>query len=78
MDQKEVDMEKVRKTAQEVRKLLDGLTYEEAMETLQIAGENLQAYAVIQLGILVQVFHSNFMGFSFQVNHNIHLLLHQL
>lgn len=49
MDQKEVDMEKVRKTAQEVRKLLDGLTYEEAMETLQIAGENLQAYAVIQL-----------------------------
>lgn len=41
--------EKVKKTAQEMRNLLDGLTYEEAMLALQIAGDNLQAYAILKL-----------------------------
>lgn len=41
--------EKVKKTTKGIRILLNGLTYEEAQEALQIAGENLQSYAVIQL-----------------------------
>lgn len=41
--------EKVKKTTKEIRFLLNGLTYEEAQEALQIAGENLEFYAVIQL-----------------------------
>lgn len=39
---------KVKRTAQEIRSLLDGLTYEEAMLALQIAGENLPAYAILR------------------------------
>ena len=39
---------KVKRTAQEIRSLLDGLTYEEAMLALQIAGDNLQAYAILK------------------------------
>lgn len=41
--------ERVKKTAKGIRLLLNSLTYEEAQEALQIAGENLQSYAVIQL-----------------------------
>ena len=41
--------ERVKKTAKGIRILLNGLTYEEAQEALQIAGENLESYAVIQL-----------------------------